>query len=616
MSGVYGIVDSRAKADLRPQLTAMTESLTHRPWYRHQCHVDPAHGLAVGHLGIGVFNAGPQPVWNAAGTVAVIMAGELYGPAAPLADPNQAVLAAYERAGTAFAGQLDGTFVAAVWDQPRRTLLLASDRFGTYPTYYACQAGRLRFAPEVRAVLLDSALSRALDLTALAQYMRFQHLLSRRTFFESVSLLPPGSTLVFDARAGAAVVTPYWRFEEVVRAPASVTSFEAAADEAAALMLAAVRRRFTAAPTTGQFISGGLDSRTILAACVRAGQRPVTVTYGMKNSNDVYYATRVAQRAQTPHHLVEYVDGRWVEPAIDFHLALTEGFHSWIHLHGINVFQTPGERYQVNLSGFAGDTILGGWCLDPALGELPDDTAFMAQLFYDMNQRYNWPGITEAEEHLLYHPTVRPGIARRAFDSLMEDTREHLGLDNYARLDFFGEYFSDMRHFLMYSKFIRPFVEMRYPFLDYALTEFLWRLPPAYRIGRRMEKAVLHRLAPGLALVPVDKDETLPTPQKFLRTAHGLWTKARRRATHYWQRLFPARFSLHTDYEGWLRGELRPWGEAVVQDPRTLDRGIFNPDFIRSIWARHQSGQEQWTIGKLAPLMTVELMLRRYDGDR
>ena len=86
--------------------------------------------------------------------------------------------------------------------------------------------------------------------------------------------------------------------------------------------------------------------------------------------------------------------------------------------------------------------------------------------------------------------------------------------------------------------------------------------------------------------------------------------KAKRRFNRHVYPLFRERFTLAFDYENWLRDDLRNWAEAILFDNRMMDRGIFNPDFIRSIWAQHQSGQKQWTLGKVAPIMTYEMMLQ------
>jgi asparagine synthase (glutamine-hydrolysing) len=117
-----------------------------------------------------------------------------------------------------------------------------------------------------------------------------------------------------------------------------------------------------------------------------------------------------------------------------------------------------------------------------------------------------------------------------------------------------------------------------------------------------------------MTLVPLEKDERLLTNRCALWVTQALVQWFRRSFNHYIFPVFPQRATLYADYEGYLRADLKEWGESVLFDERTLSRGIFAPQFLRSIWARHQSGRELHTIGKIAPIMTYEMMLRRlYD---
>jgi asparagine synthase (glutamine-hydrolysing) len=160
--------------------------------------------------------------------------------------------------------------------------------------------------------------------------------------------------------------------------------------------------------------------------------------------------------------------------------------------------------------------------------------------------------------------------------------------------------------------FTRSHVEVRFPFFDYDLFDFLYSLPAQVRADKFLFRAVIQREAPRLALIPYDHDEFLPTTQSLIRGVHALAAKSKRRFNRHLWSVFPERHTLYADYENYLRGELRDWAEGILFDQRTFDRGIFNPAFIQSIWKRHQSGLEEWTIGKIAPVVTYEMMLRRF----
>ena len=320
MSGVFGIIDPTRAAEAGGWAATVGAQLSHRAWMVAEHWADPTLNLALGRLGLGIFNRAPQPVWNAARTVALVMAGEFYTARPSGADTDeQAALALYERHGPDFARHLNGAFIIALWDVARQRLVITNDRFGLYPLYYAHRAGRLAFAPEVKGVLVAPGVSRALDFTALAQYLRFQHLLGERTFFEDVVMLPLASVLVYDLAAATLRLTPYWSWGDIPHQPH--ITFNEAVEETGRILRATVQRLSGDAYRPGVYLSGGLDSRTILGLATR---RPIaSVTYGARDCRDVQYAQRIARVAGSDHHWYDLPDGRWVEEQADFHLTLT-----------------------------------------------------------------------------------------------------------------------------------------------------------------------------------------------------------------------------------------------------------------------------------------------------
>jgi asparagine synthase (glutamine-hydrolysing) len=265
----------------------------------------------------------------------------------------------------------------------------------------------------------------------------------------------------------------------------------------------------------------------------------------------------------------------------------------------------------VNLTGCGGDQVLGGRGLQyaPLLVGAPDDVAFACQAFAYLNQRFAWPGITEAEERCLYTPETYAGVAGRAWDSLRQELDRFRGFP-YARLwDCFTTIYQGTRLSNLNVIYQRAFFEARYPFYDYTLVDWVYAMPIDYRLDDRLYLAVINREVPQVTWIPRDKDDQLLTDHRLIRQAHGLWQRVHHRVTGQQHR------AIHEDPEGWLRRDLRDWAGALLFDPRTLERGIFDPAFVRSIFERHMSGREIHTIGKIAPIMTYEMMLRRFfDG--
>jgi len=592
-------------------MKAMGEAMAHRDWYVVETHTDARHGLGLGRIGIGIFNKASQPVWNEDHTVALVMAGELYNPKTPDSSgksDEQVALDLYEEIGEGFVSRLNGAFIMAIWDKRRNQLLSANDRFGLYPLYYTCRDGRLVFAPEMKGCLCDETFPRELDLTALAQYMRLQHLLGERTFFEDLRLLPPASVLTFDLSTAECSVKAYWTFGDIPYRPE--VTFEEAVEETGRLLRRAVQRLSSDSYRRGVFLSGGLDSRTILGMIER---RPVaSVTYGEANCRDVHYARRIARAVGSDHHWFDLSDAAWVREYAGFHLDLTEGFHSWIHAHGISMLPQARELMDVNLTGWDGGTLMGDAdTLDPLLTEAVDNIALVTRLFDLLTHDYTWPSINEAEERLLYTDSFFKRIEGRALESLCDDLKTYC---NY-RPDVRSAYFYINNHCRRFTfnmvTFARSHVEVRFPFFDYHLFCFLHSLPVLYRSAKLLYRAVLQQQIPHLVLIPYDHDELLPTTRSLIRGAHSLARDLTRRFNRHLWPVFRERSTLYVDYENHLRADLKKWGESILFGRRTLDRGIFDPTFLRSIWARHQSGQEPHTIGKIAPIMTYEMMLRR-----
>ncbi len=614
MSGIFGMADPKRSINYHPIVDKMSETMSHREWFVAESFIDDEHHVAIGRIGNGIFNKQSQPVWNSSGTVTLVMAGELYKRDVTEANSTsqsdeQFALALYENHGDEFASQLNGAFVIGIYDKRRNCVLIVNDRFGLYPLFYTCHSGRLIFAPEMKGILCDESFPRKLDLAALAQYVRFQHLLGERTFFEDIQLLPAGSILRYDVSSASCAVRTYWKFKDIPYRPE--VSFDEAVEEVGYLFRQTVRRLSSDSYRPGVYLSGGLDARSILGMIER---RPiVSVTYGARNCRDVYYANRIAKVVGSDHHWFDFPDGKWVEQVADFHLELTEGFHSWIHAHGMSTLPRARELMEVNLTGWDGGTVMGHpESIEPLQTSPVDDAALITRLFYLFNKDFTWPSITEGEENLLYRDSFRKKMQGLAFDSFKAELSCYLG----CRRDVRGEYFYINNHCRRLTQnfvvFTRSHVEVRFPFFDYDLIDFLYSLPAHVRGHRSLYRAMIQREMPKLAYIPYDHDEFLPTTRPLLRGVHAETVKLKRRINRHIKPIFPELHPLYADYEGYLRGDLREWAENILYDRRTTERGIFEPSFLCSLMQRHLSNLEEWTIGKIAPIITYEMMLRRY----
>jgi asparagine synthase (glutamine-hydrolysing) len=162
--------------------------------------------------------------------------------------------------------------------------------------------------------------------------------------------------------------------------------------------------------------------------------------------------------------------------------------------------------------------------------------------------------------------------------------------------------------------FTRSAIEVRCPYFDYDFVSFLFGLPERLRSSLDVQHRVLTLRMPDLASIPNEKTNLPPHSSQAKRLTHRAMGKARRSVNRLVP-IFPDRPRLYADYENYLRHELAGWGAEILLSPRTLDRGLFHGDAVRGLWEQHQRGDQLSTIGKVAPLMTLELVLRHLYDD-
>ncbi|MGH7279380.1 MAG: asparagine synthase (glutamine-hydrolyzing), partial [Candidatus Rokuibacteriota bacterium] len=290
MCGIAGIVhtDPAYPVD-RQLLEAMTTTLAHRgpdaAGYLH----GPGVGLGHRRLSIIDVSGGDQPIYNEDRTKAVILNGEIYnfpelraeletrGHRFRTRSDTEAIVHAYEEFGEGCVARLRGMFAFAVWDASARRLLLARDRVGKKPLYYAAGGETLCFASELKALLQDPSLKREIDLAALADFLALGAVPAPRTIFRHVTQLPPAHYLVWEA--GRVRTQEYWDVCFTPRPRSEADCLE----EFRAVFEDAVRVRLVSDVPLGAFLSGGVDSSAVVAAMgAQSRSRVITTAVGFR----------------------------------------------------------------------------------------------------------------------------------------------------------------------------------------------------------------------------------------------------------------------------------------------------------------------------------------------
>ncbi len=308
IAGIWGRPDEHA-------LQRAMQRLGHRGPDGRRAWIDPARRIGLAHTRLAVIDlpGGAQPLFNEDRTVAVVFNGEIYnyielreeltarGHVFATQTDTEVLAHLYEERGDDLLEPLRGMFALAIWDQGRERLLLARDRLGVKPLYYAAHDDRLMFASEIKGLLAMGVDPLTVDDQALSDYLTFGHVPAPETIYRQIRVLPPGCRLASD-RPGRVDVQRYWRLPH--GSPLSVDRNEAT-DLIEAHLNDAVRLRLRADVPVGAFLSGGIDSGLIVAMAARHLDRPITtLSVGFEDAafDERALARRVAERYGTDHH--------------------------------------------------------------------------------------------------------------------------------------------------------------------------------------------------------------------------------------------------------------------------------------------------------------------------
>jgi len=344
----------------------MKARLVHRGPDDHGSYV--AEGVSLGHRRLTIIDlsdAGRQPLSNEDGTVWITFNGEIYnhlelrsrleskGHVFRSRSDTEAIVHAYEEYGLEFARHLTGMFALAIWDAPRRRLVLARDRLGLKPLYYTLEDGRVRFASEIKALLADPTLKRGLHRQGLLDLLGYEFVPAPDTLFEGIRKLLPGCLLTVER--GRARLTRYWSLETQEIEPTE----EALAD----LLESASADHTMSDVPLGAFLSGGIDSSTVvsfLSRSVPAGLQTFALGYREASFSEFEYARQVAEHFHTRHTelLVQPVDASVIQRSV-WHLD--EPTTDPSNLPFMLICAEARRYVKVCLSGDGGDEILMGY---------------------------------------------------------------------------------------------------------------------------------------------------------------------------------------------------------------------------------------------------------------
>lgn len=621
MCGICGVYAFKGQPVRAEEILAQSATLAHRGPDQEGAYVAPDGqcGLGIRRLSIIDVAGGRQPLQNEAGKVWLVYNGETYnhrelrgelelmGHRPATYSDGEAIVHGYEAWGAAgLLRRLRGMFALALWDEAQQQLLLARDRFGIKPLYYACHAGRLYYASEIKAILAQPDFPHQVNLMALEAVLTLGFVPGPATMFQGIYKLPPAHFLL--ARHGAWFIQPYWRLGY---SQANSLSLDEAAEGFLELLAESVRLHRMSEVPLGALLSGGLDSSTIVAllqAELRQDSRSAagslqTVSIGFEQADydETGPAWEMADFAGTRHHQITFkVDDFNDYPTIMKYLEEPQGAATAAPIY--KLYRACREAgLTVVLTGEGADELLGGYhwhqgdaALRPLLGlpvglrrllaasPLPMSAAarrVLRQGARDVASRYqHWLALESGgfRQRLLSvglrraldrngpeNPLLSGWSGRLSDLAASPALHQALGLETQTRL-------ADFINFEVDKMSMAHSVEARVPFLDHKLWEFCAGLPAHYKLRGGVNKLLLRRAARRL----------LPEP-----------TRTRRKQ------------GLAAPYAGWLAlPRLADWAEAALSPPSIKRAGLFDPAVVAELRRAHQAGAPQ-----LGPLLMAVL---------
>ena len=377
MCGIAGWISGTGESPDREVLTRMTRALAHRGPDAEGVVIEGAAGL--GHRRLAIIDLSTdanQPMRDASGRYLIVFNGEIYNFAEVRSElealghrfatrsDTEVLLEAIKAWGAAALERLNGMFALALWDKQRRTLLLARDRLGKKPLFYArLPDGGLVFASEPRALTQHPGVPAKIDPVSLAHYLRLNYVPCDRSLLDEVRSLPPASYGEFGLASGLAV-TRYWDLAAKFRDKRSFASDEAAAEELKALIDDAVRQRLVSDVPLGAFLSGGVDSSTIVASMLeqRAASSVLTFTSGfLEDSFDESpMAERIAAQWGVAHR-TQHLDPKHLDLLPALVAAAGEPLADTSSLPMYFLCGFTRQNVTVALSGDGGDECFAGY---------------------------------------------------------------------------------------------------------------------------------------------------------------------------------------------------------------------------------------------------------------
>lgn len=626
MCGIHGILATEAELERREDVVlSMGEMTLHRGPDDAGIYKDAEVVFGMRRLSIIDVDGGHQPISNETGTVWAVCNGEIYnfrelrrdliarGHEFTSESDSEVVVHLYEEYGTRAVEKLEGMFGLALWDTTRRRLLVARDRLGIKPLYYA-QIGRaLAFSSEAKALTLLPSYRPGVDAEALRQYLCLGYVPAPLSLYQGVRKLEPGCLLT--AVDGGITVERYWEYRETTDRSLDDEEW---ADRFRAVLGDCVQKQMVSDVPLGAFLSGGIDSSAIVAMMSRFSDIPVkTYSVGFdtgpaaKFYNELPYARQVASDFSTDHHeIIVRPDVVELLPKLLWHMDEPVADSAFITTYLVSEFAR--REVKVILSGVGGDELFGGYrrylgeyylrgyrrlpefvrrrVVTSMLDRLPSNRdSFLPNLFRLAKGFANTEQLSLSERYRSYVGVFTRAVVSQVVLSPQESSEEDAldaAFDKRASRDPINALMEvdlktqlpDDLLMLTDRMSMATSLECRVPLLDERMVELAAAMPADLKVrGRRLK----HVMKQGL-------ENVLPR-----------------------EVLYRAKRGFGVPMGAWLKAELGPVAKGVLSEANVRSRGLLDWRFVEETMQRHAAGREDCT-DHIQALMNLELWCQLY----
>ena len=618
MCGIAGLLSLGDKPVFEDEIQSMCDAMVHRGPDDSGYYVRDGIALGMRRLSIIDLSTGHQPVHNEDRSVWVVFNGEIYNFKSLRADlerhghtfytgtDTEVIVHLYEQFGERCVEKMRGMFAFAIWDERRKTLLLARDRLGIKPVFYTVNNGRLAFGSELKALLQLPEVERRLNWASVSHLFSAMCTPSSESIVEGVHKLKPGHILTASAKNGIRV-REYW---DVVFDPDYGKSEQYFVERLRDLIEESVRLRLIADVPLGAFLSGGIDSSSVVATMARIGSGRVktfSIGFAEQEYNELEYARQIARKFDTDHHEL-IVEPNVLDVIDDLAWYLDEPFGDSSAIPTYIVSKLASEHVTVVLSGDGGDELFAGYerylveRRERKMAQIPRPLRqaagfighvmregmkgrnFLRHLALNSPERYFDANVLfrEFQKASLFDPDVYRRFSNADTTGVWRSLLGNGGMDWLSALQYM-----DIKSYLpndILTKVDRMSmahsIEARVPLLDHKLVEFAATIPPELKLRGETTKYIFKK-----AMEDILPHEILYRPKRGFAVPLARW----------------------------FRGKLSPFMRDLLLSRSCSERGIFKRSYLERLIRMNDRGRpmdlQLWT------LITFELWCRRFlDG--